>query len=83
MVLVSSVNGIKHPADRDTLAAGPEGAFFCVTYGPLELTPAQTILKVYYTADFGRELFRVESAAPKEEERNWLVKLIIRRRRRA
>ncbi len=65
MILVMSPNGhIKHPADRAVIAAGPSGAFFCVTYGPLDLAPAQTILKVYYTADLGRELFQVEAGIP-------------------
>src|SRR5258708_39678162 len=65
MILVMLPNGhIKHPADRAVIAAGPSGAFFCVTYGPLDLAPAQTILKVYYTADLGRELFQVGAGVP-------------------
>ena len=73
--VVTSPNGhVKHPSpERAIISAEPAGAFFCITYGPIELAPAQTILKVYYTADMGRELFRVEQRVPKQ---SWLSTLL-------
>jgi hypothetical protein len=102
MVSVISDNGhVKAQPGREILSAGPAGAFFCVEYGPLtdngyaayrlsiEALKKPTILKVYYTADMGRELFRVEEPKPivivpkvPEPKQNWWVKLIIRKRKR-
>lgn len=87
MILVDSINGhIKPEPNRETIEAGPVGAFFCIVWGPIELAPARTHLEVYYTADMGRELFRVEIpapiAAPKQQEK-WWAKLTIRKKKKA
>jgi hypothetical protein len=99
VILVDSINGhIKPEPGRVKITAAPSGSFFCVVWGPIEHAPAQTVLEVYYTADFGRELFRVELPAtentrplwrsivvPKQEKqgRKWWAKLTIRKKKKA
>lgn len=87
-MIVTSSNGHIKPENRRVTAAGPAGAFFCIVYGPYEgsqrpdslATP--TNLRVYYTADYGRELFRVESGVPKQEaKQSWWRKLTGRKGR--
>lgn len=70
MITVECINGHVKPAgNREILWAGTSGAFFCVMYGPFNRTglveplSAATILEIYYEAEFGRELFRVEQPA--------------------
>ena len=59
MIRCTSINEhIRHPEGYELVGARAEGNLFCLYYtGP-------TRLRVYYTTDFGRELFRVEQDLP-------------------